>query len=440
MSWLKNLFSPSNLWTIIQYVCPPAAALVSAWLSWFKGLPPSVIMGLALIAAACAIIILDGSRKWLDRRNSHLLRIIELEEQLRAKIKVVSFQCGFLPLMDSRVFEFEIKNDSGDDLQNCLAVVTDMRPIRSSGPRGNEADDMTAIYKPNLPLPLRTARNRERDGGGPFHLRPGQTKKISVCARKDGNPILHMFFEPGKDEYMYYIPGFKSCDLEVTIYGTRTPTVANFRLALNARDELIVTYDGRAPDPNSGPVSIPADLIRTAHFNSAKPARPNIIYEYEVAHRKLEGTPLAWVAIPHLRWAPRGDGGRDIISINIEGKNTGDREIRLKNAYLISGITGARLEMTIKVVDGRNVMLVPVRDSGVIPPNAQINLFSAELNGDDGIEESEFSKHWAPFSFVFEFDGTEHRKAYGRDVVAASIDEEKIDPAEPHIKLGGNRG
>jgi hypothetical protein len=75
---LKDLFSPSNLWSAFQYLFPAAVAAMSAWLSWLKGLPPSVSLGLALIAAACVVIILDAARKWLDRRNLHLQRIAAL--------------------------------------------------------------------------------------------------------------------------------------------------------------------------------------------------------------------------------------------------------------------------------------------------------------------------------------------------------------------------
>jgi hypothetical protein len=84
MFFLRDLLSPSNLWSAFQYLCPAAVAVMSGWLSWFKGLPPSVSMGLALIAAACVVILFDAARGSFDRRNKLLIKISELEEMLRA--------------------------------------------------------------------------------------------------------------------------------------------------------------------------------------------------------------------------------------------------------------------------------------------------------------------------------------------------------------------
>jgi hypothetical protein len=81
--WLKDIWSPSNLWGIFQWLFPAASAAVSAWLSVLKGLPPSVILLLALMTAACAVIIFDFAKNWFDRRDANLLKIAELEARLR---------------------------------------------------------------------------------------------------------------------------------------------------------------------------------------------------------------------------------------------------------------------------------------------------------------------------------------------------------------------
>jgi hypothetical protein len=89
-AWIRDILSPSGLWTAFQYFCPASAAALSGWLSWLRGLPPSVSIGLALVAAACVVIIFESARKWFDRHNSHLQRISELEDRLRAKIKIIN--------------------------------------------------------------------------------------------------------------------------------------------------------------------------------------------------------------------------------------------------------------------------------------------------------------------------------------------------------------
>ncbi len=166
-----------------------------------------------------------------------------------------------------------------------------------------------------------------------------------------------------------------------------------------------------------------------------KSSRPNIRYEFEATMPELEGAPLAWAKLPHLFWLPRADGGRDITSIFIEGKNVAEKEVKLEDAYIVSGMTGAKLGIKIEVVDGRNVHRVPVWNARAIPPHAEIRMFSSELNGEDGIEETQFSKYWGTFSFVVGFEGIEHRKTYDRKAIEAALDQERIDPPEPHVTL-----
>jgi hypothetical protein len=194
--------------------------------------------------AVCAFVF-AAYRFWSAEHAS----VLSLKEKLRPKIKVINFQCDFLPLSDGRLFEFEVKNDSGEHLQSCLAVVTAMSPTRWAGHRSEDSENMASIYLPNLPLALRTVRNLERDGDGPFNLRPGQTKKIAVCSRRDGQfEELRMFFEPGKDSYMYHVPNFKSCDIEISLLGAPSPTVERFKLGLNDRHQLIVMHNGKTAD------------------------------------------------------------------------------------------------------------------------------------------------------------------------------------------------
>ena len=91
--------------------------------------------------------------------------------------------------------------------------------------------------------------------------------------------------------------------------------------------------------------------------------------------------------------------------------------------------------MSIEVVDGLSVRRVSAMNARPIPPQAKVKMFSAELNGTEGVEEAEFSKHWGTFNFVVEFDGKEHRKIYDHKTVEAALEEERIDLPEPHITL-----
>ena len=181
--------------------------------------------------------------------------------------------------------------------------------------------------------------------------------------------------------------------------------------------------------------SVGQDVIDAyKELTASRLSRPNVRFEVEYAPQ-LEGAPLAWATVPFLHWLPRGDGGRDIISIAIDGKNVGDKEVKLENAFIVSGFTGARFEMKVTAANGRNVQMVPLRKTRPIPPEAEINLLSVELNGQEGIEESQFQKYWGSVGFVVEFDGQEHRRTYDPEAINEALELGRFDPPKPHVTL-----
>ena len=97
--WFKDVWSPSNLWTAFVWLCPTASATVSAGLSYLWGLPPSVTLMVALMTAACAVIVYDFTRKWFDRRNVYLLKIAELEKRLLPPVSDIEL------VLDGQVWE-----------------------------------------------------------------------------------------------------------------------------------------------------------------------------------------------------------------------------------------------------------------------------------------------------------------------------------------------
>jgi hypothetical protein len=70
-------------------------------------------------------------------------------------------------------------------------------------------------YRQELPLALMTARNVERNGGGPFHLRAGETKKIPVCWYQVSQRSLQMNFEAGVPDHMLDITFISEADLVI---------------------------------------------------------------------------------------------------------------------------------------------------------------------------------------------------------------------------------
>jgi hypothetical protein len=180
---------------------------------------------------------------YLDHTNQKR-KIEEFEERLRAKIKFIGIHEAFNSANVyglERHFELEIKNDSGMELTNCLAKITAIKLEKFPMFDGTPASDWTSVYAAHLPVALRTKRNKERDGGGPFNLRAGETKKISLCSRLDGpKSDTEMHWETPQDQKNIY--GLKHCEIEIQFYGSATPTIERFDLDVNDKGELRVIH------------------------------------------------------------------------------------------------------------------------------------------------------------------------------------------------------
>ena len=88
----------------------------------------------------------------------------------------------------------------------------------------------------------------------------------------------------------------------------------------------------------------PADgLSEVGQLAKPQLSRPNIRYEFEATLPQLEGALLLGEdAAPPLVTARRRR--KNILSVFIEGKNVAEKEVKLEMVYIISCITGTRLE------------------------------------------------------------------------------------------------
>jgi hypothetical protein len=124
-SWIRDIFSPSNLLAAFQFFFPQSAAAVAGilmgWLTSVRTLPISVPILVGLVTWACVIIIIDYFRTWFDRHNKYVKRIAELEEALEPKLSIVSTSYvhpGGLQ-QGVRTVRLEIRNTSNAVLKNC---------------------------------------------------------------------------------------------------------------------------------------------------------------------------------------------------------------------------------------------------------------------------------------------------------------------------------
>jgi len=125
MGWLKDLLSPSNIWTAFKFLFPNAAGVVVGWIAWGETwaakLPITVPILVGLITAACILIILDAFHGWFDKRNKHVQRISELEADLKPKLRIVPTYYVY-PKRDEpgiRTVRLDVTNVSNTVLKNC---------------------------------------------------------------------------------------------------------------------------------------------------------------------------------------------------------------------------------------------------------------------------------------------------------------------------------
>lgn len=110
-------------------------------------------------------------------------------------------------------------------------------------------------------------------------------------------------------------------------------------------------------------------------WQQSRPTAPVVATNIQLgAPPDLEGSPLAWESAPYLGWQKQSDGRIDARTIAIRGKNIGKEEVQLTDAYIVSGITGKRLSMTIfgRNPDGTGSMTLP-KDTYPIHPTLRCN-------------------------------------------------------------------
>jgi hypothetical protein len=150
-----------------------------------------------------------------------------------------------------------------------------------------------------------------------------------------------------------------------------------------------------------------------------------------------EGSPLAWTKQPVLGWQKQSDGSIQARTIEVDGKNIGNEEIQLDDVYIISGVTGKRLDMKIEAAQDRTstATMAFAKDTNPVPPGAYIKARTGELNGTQGIMEQEFLRDWGTIYFMAEYAGQKHRIIFNRSTIASLFEQQRPQPIPPHVTI-----
>jgi hypothetical protein len=143
-----------------------------------------------------------------------------------------------------------------------------------------------------------------------------------------------------------------------------------------------------------------------------------------------EADPLVWSKTPILGWNKQADGTLYARSFGVVGKNAGSEDVQLDEIYLVSGITGARIELKVQIPDEG---MFPVKETNPIPPDAFIQLSSDEFNSSGGISEPDFLKDWGAINFFAVYGGQKHRMIFDRATIAGLFDAQRPTIVPPHV-------
>jgi hypothetical protein len=143
-----------------------------------------------------------------------------------------------------------------------------------------------------------------------------------------------------------------------------------------------------------------------------------------------EVDPLVWSKTPILVWNKQADGTLYARSFGVVGKNAGRDDVQLDEIYLVSGITGARIELKVQIPDEG---MFPAKDTNPIPADAFIQLSSDEFNSSGGISEPDFLKDWGAINFFVVYGGQKHRMIFDRATIAGLFDAQRPTLVPPHV-------
>lgn len=179
----------------------------------------------ALAAVMAMRLVL--SPYWITREDAKKLSEAnaELAELNAAGISVEGIDVYEHPspwLTGQTFVELDIRNTSAKELNNCHAYVADIK--RASIP--------PELLR-ELPIPLRTSTNIARGDGGPFILRPGQPKKITLgytTKNEEGQPVIAIIHADDDPRFLY---GITECEFIIDIYGSAKPTTVSLALYID---------------------------------------------------------------------------------------------------------------------------------------------------------------------------------------------------------------
>jgi hypothetical protein len=147
----------------------------------------------------------------------------------------------------------------------------------------------------------------------------------------------------------------------------------------------------------------------------------------------LEGEPLGWSRLFINNTVFSVSKQDNISNLTIMGGNVGDQEIKLEDAYFLSGIDGTRLDAKI----GWGGDEYKIQEIKPIPAGAMLFIMSDPIGpANGGLSQDDFLKKWTIIIFVAKYNGTTQRIRFNQDAVKSMLPK----PMEPFPHISPLKG
>jgi hypothetical protein len=143
---------------------------------------------------------------------------------------------------------------------------------------------------------------------------------------------------------------------------------------------------------------------------------------------KVKDSPMVWhVPSPMPTEYTLSDEPIYIDNILVQGNNIGDREVSLDDVYLISEMTGERLDLHLSY-PGKDYF---AKDLNPIPPGAVVVFFTD--NFQPALSTNEFLRKWRTMTLIFRHDGQDHRIMFDEEAIRNRMPTHLLQG--PHVTL-----
>lgn len=157
------------------------------------------------------------------------------------------------------------------------------------------------------------------------------------------------------------------------------------------------------------------------HYGTNEGARPlpEVSADRDSTPMEPHGSPVSWSRLYiDSTPDPKSAKAANIAALSIAGTNVGSGDLKLEEAYFVSGIDGTKLDVRI----GRDGTRYKIQDLGPLPPGAFFFVASDPIGPTNaGLSADDFLKTWATISFVVKYNGATQTVEFGRETVESLL-------------------